>query len=66
MGCSKNPDAQMTPAQCRKIVSVAKLGVGECKRLEEPEKIEKCIHFATLALDLAEVACGFVPEVEIE
>lgn len=65
-GCSKNPDAQMTPAQCRKIVSVAKLGIGECDRLGEPEKVSNCIHYATLALELAEVACGFVPEPETE
>ena len=64
IGCAKNPDAQMSPAQCRKIVSVAKLGIGECDRLDEPEKVEKCIHYATIALEVAEAACGFVPEPE--
>lgn len=65
-GCPKNPDAAMTPAQCRKIVSVAKLGIGECDRLDEAKKIADCIRYANIALEVAEAACGFVPEPESE
>jgi hypothetical protein len=66
LGCANNPALRMTPAQCRQYVTLAKLGVGQCDKLDDPGKVEDCRHYATIGLEVAKAACGFIPEPEVE
>lgn len=66
-GCAKdNPSFQMTVQQCKDLLKVASLGVSECDRLEDADKVAKCKHYTEASIALASAACGFIPETEEE